>query len=395
MSGFSKLNLTCMSGEEIWKFIVSEPLLSYFFLRSKIEELPDCNFVAAVSVKNGTVCLRINSADFKTFTFRQKMGILVHEYLHVLLQHCTSRVKHYSGVQAKKENYAMDMSINQMIRSVWDLPEYAIYHDNPSFGFPPNLSAEQYLELINQKYPDETFSDSFGPNKGADTHDSWSSATDEDDALIKEIARSYQNSYGPNDLGETLSAHAKMAGVLENILARDANDISWDIEVRRFIHSSRSASFRRTYKRVNRRFGFPSPGLAHKYTAKVAAIVDTSSSMGNKVLEAVAGQLNKMSWQMLVDIIMCDSEVLESGIVKGFKASSSVDFRGRRDTDLQPGFDYAEKENYKAIVCFTDGFFDKDVLCAIPLLWVCIGNENFSPRTGKVIHVNWKEVSCE
>lgn len=384
-------NLECISSDELWKFIVAEPLLSYFFLRSTIEEIPNYIAVAAVSISGGQITLRLNPTVISRFTTKQKIGTLVHEYLHVLLQHCTSRMHHKKGTKAKKENYAMDMAINQIIRKVWDLPDFALFHDKEEFGFPPDLSAEEYFKLIDEKYPDDEFEKNFGTRQDMDSHEDWGNPSPEDYATIKDLANSYMQSYN-NDLGETLSSSSKYNSLLEKIVSIELNEIHWPSIVRHFVQQVASNSTKRTLKRPNKRFGFPIPGVGRKNTVKAAAIVDTSISMTPKLLSFIGGQLNMMTQSMQIDVLMCDTNVEKDGIVKRFRPSASIDFHGRRGTDLQPAFSLAEKDGYKAAICFTDGFLGKEIACKLPTLWVCINNKAFSPAFGKVIHVNWKEV---
>jgi predicted metal-dependent peptidase len=381
--------LACITPDELWKFIVAEPLLAYFFLRSSIEEIPNYSAVAAVSVVGGKIRLRLNPNAISTFTTREKIGTLVHEYLHVLLQHCTTRLHYREGAKAQKENYAMDMAINQIIRRVWDLPPFAIYHDNAQFQFQAGLSAEEYFKLLDEKFSDDVFMDQFGHESDFDNHAGWENSTKEDSIIIKDMARSYANSMGTKDVGETLAQHSRYSSALESVLAMSVDDIRWESVVLQFVRNVRHKNMRRTYKRPSRRFGFPASGLAPRYTAKIAAIVDTSASMSSTILAKIAGQLNSVSRLVHLDVLMCDSDVSKNGIVKRFKPSDGIDFVGRRGTDLQPAFDLASKDRYSAAICFTDGGFKKKIISKIPTLWVCVGNDKFSPGFGTVINVKY------
>lgn len=382
-------NISCVSPDELWLFIAAEPLLSFFFLHSQVRESRDYEAVASVQVSGGQILLRLNPDSFAALTTRQRIGTLVHEYLHVLLQHCTSRMVHKIGSRARKENFAMDMAINQMVRRAWDLPARAIYHDLPQFGYPDGLSAEEYFYLLDAQYPDAEFDQQFG-QMGFDSHDDWQPSA-EDSALIQETARNYADSYGRADVGQTLAADSRTRGMLEQVLACQDNDLDWWAVVAAMVRSHVAGS-RRSYRRPSRRFPFPAMGRVQARQVRVAAIVDTSASIDTSFLANIAGNINQLSALAEVDVLMCDTEVQSEGIVKRFKRSEQLTFSGRRATDLQPAFSLAEAERHRCVVCFTDGHFSKKIICSIPVVWVSINNPGFSPGFGRTVHVNWKEV---
>jgi predicted metal-dependent peptidase len=321
---------------------------------------------------------------------REKVGVLVHEYLHVLLQHCTTRMKHKTGAKALKENFAMDMAINQVIERVWTLPYFAIRPDKAPFNYPLGLTAEQYFALIDKDYTDEEFEDQFGSDDTLDDHSGWEEAGPEDKAAIKEMAKAYANSSKANRKGTTLTQGGNALGnVLERLLAIEVNDISWIAVTRYFLSKTITNVRLRTYKRPSRRYGFPNPGSKFKRTTKAAVIIDTSASMDNGYLQYIGGHLNMMTSIMQIDVLMCDITVRSE--IKKYRPTSELDYTGRGGTDLRPAFKHAEKEGYKAIICFTDGGLLSEVQSNLPTLWVCVNNESFKPSFGNVCHVEWNE----
>lgn len=379
--------LECITPEELWSFIVFEPFLAYFFLRSDIQEDVSMSALAAVKVVRGKVYLRINPKLFSLLSTREKIGVLVHEYLHVLLQHCTSRARYRFGVKLLKQNYAMDMAINQLILKRWDLPSWVITHDRFPFDFPPSLTAEQYFDIIDAGFTDEKFQELFGSDEQLDSHLDWEDSA-ENAASIREMKKSYLNSFRGSELGDTISAGKMSSDFIELVLATEPKDIGWVVMAKYFLAKTTSHSRIRTYKRPSRRYGFPFQGPKFKQIVRAAAIVDTSGSITSNMLSEIGGHLNAMTSIMEVDVIMCDSSV-KGNVFKKFKATENLPFKGRGGTNLQPAFDKAKREGYKCAICFTDGGFEKQVETDLQTLWIVINNREHKPLFGRVHHVTW------
>jgi predicted metal-dependent peptidase len=93
---------------------------------------------------------------------------------------------------------------------------------------------------------------------------------------------------------------------------------------------------------------------------------------------------------MHIDVLMCDAD-LAAPTIKKFLPTQRLDFVGRGGTNLQPAFDKAAEEGYKAIICFTDGEFIDEIESEIQSLWVSVNNDCFKPSFGNVCFVNWNE----
>lgn len=379
----SIIKIKSFSPKELQAFIIQEPMLSYFFARSEIIEDENFNAIAAVKMRGGKPILTLNPCKLIRFSTEERIGILVHEFLHVLMLHCTARQKH-SGKKALKENIAMDLAINQLIaRSSWSLPDIAVMHDKHPFDLPAGKSAEVYYDLIDENFSDDEIESLFGHNM-MDEHD-WTEATASDNLAVKDILSSYVRNCG-REYGSTL-AGVGGRNIVERILSVRTNDVDWLAESKKFVQSITSNVTRRTYKRPSRRYPFPSQGILHEARSNVAAIVDTSESIPKDFLSQVAGNLNKMSLVMGLDVLMCDTDI--KGNIKKYRASSWIDFKGRGGTDLRPAIEYAIKNKYDGIVIFTDGYFSLEGLeCGIPTLWIVINNRKFTAPFGRSIVVN-------
>lgn len=390
----SIMRLRSFDSRELFAFIVEEPMLAHFFMRTKVIEEDDFPAPAGVCIKKGQIHLYLNPSMMQKFKPNEKIGVLVHEFLHVLLLHCSGRFATSSSAaknqgQRMKENVAMDMAINQLIKRTFDLPDCCVEHNKEPFDFPEGLTAEQYFDLIDKQISDEDMENQ--SNMEFDDHSMWEEGNElEGRAVVKDLAKSYAQTKNGTDSGRTLKQAGNQFGnVLENLLAIETYEISWQTRAKKFIHSLLDDKRRFTYKRFSRRFGFPAPGQKFKTKAKVAAIVDTSGSMSASYLSHIGGQLNLMTKVMQVDVLWCDANL--QGVVKKYRPSRNLEVPGRGGTDMQPAFDYASEERYRGVICFTDGYLYTETLSKLPTLWVIVNNSGFTAPFGDVVHVDWRE----
>jgi predicted metal-dependent peptidase len=384
-------NLRSLTVEEIVELTDTEPMISYFLHLSHIHEDDEMKFAAGVYVKAGQPHLLMNPTMMNTFSVREKIGVIVHEFMHAMLAHCTTRTTNEEN-RRKTENIAKDMAINQLIVDPrygnWDLPNGCVSHTDPRFNYPAGLSAEEYYAKIKEEHSEDDISKNFG-DLGFDDHSNWSE--DDDMAgtqVIKQMARRYLT--GTNaQRGRTLAAGTLANSMIEEILSVENNDIDWRAKTRQWLCRVADPKAKFTWKRMSKRYGAPFQGTKMKTKNKVCAIVDTSGSMSQSFLAHIGGQLNQMSRIMQVDVVFVDAEV--HGAIKKFRPSAQLAFPGRGGTDMQPGFDYAMEEGYRGVICFTDGGLWRQPECNLKTLWVVMNNRGFTSPIGEVVHVDWRE----
>jgi predicted metal-dependent peptidase len=371
--------------KEIGTLTDSEPFIAYFLLQSVVKEDDTFPYAAAVFVKAGVPHLILNPTRMNEFSHLEKVGVLIHEYLHIMLSHCTTRTT-LDRSRRTTENIAMDMAINQLVVKEWALPEGAVFHNQPRYNYPENLMAEEYFELLKKDNTEEDLGKQY---KGFDSHEMWSEDNDQlSTEIIKQMARKYLAAKG--GLGKTLEGAGRYADHLVSVItAVKSNQVDWRSKARMFI--CRVVDHKRvfTWKRSSKRYGFPLQGTKSSTKSKVLVIVDTSGSMSEVFLAYIGGQLNLMTRIMHIDVVFVDAEAHDK--IKKFRPSSTLSFPGRGGTDMQPGFDLAVEEKYKGVICFTDGDLYRTPSCALKTLWVIVNNEQFVPPFGTVAHVNWRE----
>ena len=102
-----------------------------------------------------------NPEFFAGLTDKQRQGVLIHEFYHLVFEHVTSRKP--VGVHHMIWNFATDLSINGLIGRD-KLPDGCLFPGEGQFeSYPVGLSAERYLEMLKN---DEQFQGGKGEGEG-------------------------------------------------------------------------------------------------------------------------------------------------------------------------------------------------------------------------------------
>jgi len=273
----------------------------YAFIISKMnvqitEDVP----TAGVGWYNNKYNLVINPDFMGKLSIEEKIGILIHESLHVMLKH-----NFRQGERDKMlYNIAADIALNQLINKPAKLPEGAMFPE--SFKFPENLTADRYYELLKQEQekqqqekqeaqdngeewegpsngnPDLTDLDQDGEGMLVDSHDKWSS-NDEVDEAEQELARATMEKMIKNAIEKSRGNTPSNIAELLDLWNKKAK-ISWKKILKKYL-SSKKGSKIGTIKRRDRR----QPGrkdLKGKKvfydTPTVVVGVDVSGSMNDE-----------------------------------------------------------------------------------------------------------------
>ena len=172
-------------------------------------------------------------------------------------------------------------------------------------------------------------------------------------------------------------------------LTLDGNEtghLNWRALLRRFVgrHAAATsvADFRRRPRRVPDLIGVI-PGRRRSGRLHVLAAVDTSASVSKQNLEAINGELVRLSWNCRVTVVECDAAIQRTYRYRKIQSVS-----GRGGTDFRPVFDqsFLTKHRPDIVVFFTDGFGPAPATTpALPVLW-CLTPHGRKP-------VKWGEVA--
>jgi len=206
--------------------------------------------------------LYINPEFFETLSVNERIGVLIHEALHVMLKHNFRQGER----DQRLFNIAADIALNQLINAPAELPEGAMLPK--TFQFETGLTAEGYYELLKEEQQkqeqekqeqEENGEEWDGPSNGnpdltgeeemsMDDHSGWGKV---DDSAEEELARAtmekmikdaIEKSRGnlPSNISELLDLWTKKA------------KISWKRVLKKIL-SSKKGLKTSTIKRRDRR----------------------------------------------------------------------------------------------------------------------------------------------
>ena len=265
-------------------------------------------------------------------TDKEKLGVLMHEFYHIIFEHVTTRLP--SEGMSMKWNVATDLAINSHIADM--LPEGGCIPSKvgtPFEKYPVGLSAEAYLKLIEN---DEQFKKDDGQGQGdgqggqgdgdpsdgqgqgsslgdhvLDDHSGWGDVDEETKAMAKERLKDALEK-ASKDASAGQGWGSISADIRKQIMDAITPKIDWKKVLRYFIKTSQRSNKRSTVRRLNRRFPYIHAGRKVTRQAKIAISIDQSGSVSDQMLASFFAELNGLSSLAEFTVVPFDTEVDES-----------------------------------------------------------------------------------
>jgi len=269
-----------------------------------------------------------------------KLGVLMHEFYHIIFEHVTGR-KPVDGLK-RIDNIAMDLAINGLPEMSGKLPsandpgpimpsgepmQGVIPGEGPFIDLPSCKTYEWYLAALKkmqeeqEEGPGEGGEGEGGPGNGDpfdgadsfDQHDQFG----EGDATTQEIAKERLKEAvrkAAEEAEKSRSWGSVSHSVRQDILERIATKVDWRKVLRYFVRTSQRADKRSTPRRLNKRYPRVHPGKRVRRQAKIAVSIDQSGSVDDTMLTAFFSELNKLAEIAEFTVIPFDTEVAESKI---------------------------------------------------------------------------------
>ncbi|MDO5707530.1 MAG: VWA-like domain-containing protein [Andreesenia angusta] len=311
---------------------------------------------------------------------KEAQGALIHEILHVLFFH-TIRAK---GKNIEIWNMASDMVINDRLdgsllpSSVVTVGKInAIFNMNLKHG----LSAEEYYSaLMNNEevkkrsraqgskiiiFPEGDMNNGkyMEIDKMETFEDEYSSNIIENENITKGI------------LKKIISDAKKSAGEMPSNIVKDIEElyadpkIKWQIVMRRFLNGRGRVKYKRTHLRESRRFENVM-GKRKQIGINVLVAVDTSGSVTDEEFSRFIAELKSI--QRIsganIRVVECDDSINSSVPLERYIRMNRR--RGFEGTSFDPVFRYADRNGYKFVVYFTDGYGTVKEKINQTVLWV-------------------------
>lgn len=178
------------------------------------------------------------------------------------------------------------------------------------------------------------------------------------------------------------------ADLQQLILEAQNSYVPWEKELRYFIGQMSSSRTESTFKRPNRRFGWPYSGTKRLHVDRKCAYVDDSGSIGDDELAQFLAEINRLAEIHPVDFQVFDAQ-LQGPTIPFNRKNTQVQFTGRGGTAFGPVMEHAQMHHYQSIIILTDGYAEapeyprgvRDVL------WVIIGDGKPPVDWGRVVHI--------
>ncbi len=297
------------------KLLFSEPFFASISRRidkKASKEIPTAG--VRVNEQHGRYELIYNPEFFEELTEVQRLGVLKHEFYHLIFEHVGGRLP--EGGMSKLWNVATDLAINSYIAT--ELPDVALVPGKGKFqDLPTHQSAEWYYEALKDMDDEDENEEGGGQGEGGDDsfddHSGWQEASQQ----AKEMAK--------QRMAETIKEAAEEAaknrswgsvghGTQKDILSRVNKVVDWKKVLRYFVKASQKANKSSSIKRINRRYQYVHPGRKSARTAQIAISIDQSGSVSDDMLEAFFGELSKLAEFAEFTVVPFDTDVAEEQV---------------------------------------------------------------------------------
>jgi predicted metal-dependent peptidase len=326
-----------------------------------------------------------------------KLGVLMHEFYHIVLEHVTSR-KPEEGI-SRLDNVSMDLAINGLPEMKNKLPNEKnpgpmMPSGEPMKGCIPgedrfaHLPAGKSYEWYKAKLKEEAEENKGEGGEGgegegeggegggigdADSFDSHD-AFGEVDGAGKEIAQerlkealkqAAQEAEKSNNWGSV--SHDMRKKIMDSISSK----VDWRKVLRYFVRTSQRADKRSTPRRLNKRYPRIHPGKRVRRQAKIAISIDQSGSVDDGMLAMFFAELNKLSDIAEFTVIPFDSVVGEDKIYVWKKGQSRTWERVMcGGTNFDPPTKYVNERDFDGHLVLTDMCAPKPIKSRCQRMWM-------------------------
>jgi len=273
----------------------------------------------------------VYNPDFMAkLTDKEKLGVMMHEFYHVIFEHVTTRLPPEG--MSMMWNVATDLAINSHIADM--LPEGGCIPEKvgtPFEKYPSGLSAEQYFGMLKE---DEQFKPKDGEGEGQgqggqgqgggqpsqgqgqggmgdyqmDDHSGWGDVDEETKQIAKEHLKEAMKK-GAEEASKGQGWGTVSADVRRQIMEAITPKVDWKKMLRYFIKKSQRADKRSTVRRINKRFPLIHAGKKVRRQAQIAISIDQSGSVSDGMLASFFAELNVLSKLAEFTVIPFDTEV--------------------------------------------------------------------------------------
>ena len=336
-----------------------------------------------------------NPEFFAGLTDKQRQGVLIHEFYHLVFEHVTSRKP--VGVHHMMWNFATDLSINGLIGRD-KLPDGCLFPGEGQFeSYPVGLSAERYLEMLknDEQFKNEggegsegegdqqgegsgggTPGDGEGNGKGKgmpkqfDSHEGWGEVDQQTADIAKERLKDFTKK-AAEDCSKGNGWGSVSSSIRKEILKKLKSTINWRKVLKFFIGQAQRADRSNSIKRINRRFPYIHAGKKTNRVAHIAVSIDQSGSVGDDMLAKFFAELNKLAEFATFTVVPFDDKVFEDKVYVWKKGENKKKERVLcGGTNFDAPTEYVNKRKFDGHLVLTDGYAPKPKRSTCKRMWL-------------------------
>ena len=335
--------------------------------------------------------LIINRKFFMKLPAEQRITLLAHETMHVVLQHICRGERFPDHTRF---NHAADYVINLMLKASGFEPIPGWLYDEQY----RDMTTEQVYDLLpDMQAQPMSGSGGFDDIRKPGTFDPGQSGFGQDKPMSVEELAAKERAI-TNILSQAAAA-AQMAGqpgsvpgavqiFLESLLKPK---LPLAYHLRKFFKALARTDY--SWAKINRRFGrkIMLPGLKGEAMSELDFAVDVSGSTSDhdvlRAISELAGVMKQCKPSAL-NLIQFDHGIRSIDRIQSIGDLSRVKMTGRGGTSIHPVMELTKKRKPTALVVFTDGEYNHPKIDpGVPVLWLVFGRtkDRFRCKFGTII----------
>ena len=352
------------------RLLMNEPFfagLSRRIDKQKTTAIPTAG--VTVDKKSAQFVLMYNPEYFATLTDKQKLGVLKHEFYHLVFEHVTGRKP--EGGLTKQDNMCMDLAINSHL--IGELPDNCCIPGQKPFEWAEPGKSYEWYKANWQPMENEDGEGGEGegsPSDSFDDHSGWDEVENTENEIAKERLKEAIKK-AAEEASQAGSWGSVPAQCRKDILDRLKVRVNWEKALRYFVKTSQKAEKRSTVRRINKRFPYIHPGKKIKRTAKFAVSIDQSGSVDDEMLAKFFSALDKLAKLATFTVVPFDTEVCEDHVFEWKKGKRYKAERVRYGgTDFDAPTKWVNERSFDGHIVLTDMMAPKPVNSKCKRLWV-------------------------
>jgi len=344
-----------------------------------------------VDKDRGTFVMLYNPEFFEGLTDTQKLGVLKHEFYHLVFEHVTGRLP--EAGMSKLWNVATDLAINSHL--VGELPDMCCMPgEGPFEDLPLGKSAEWYFNKLKKEQEDDEGNEGEGEGSGepgeGDGESSGSGGSGRDFGDSFDDHSGWEEGQGDNTMNEIAKERLKEAvkkaaeeaaranswgsvsrQTRQEIMERITPKVDWKKVLRYFVKTTQRANRSSTVKRLNKRYRYIHPGKKVNRVARIGIYIDQSGSVSDSMLAAFYSELDKLAALAEFTVVPFDDQVISDKVYTWKKGERRKWERvACGGTNFDPPTDHCNANGFDGMIVLTDLMAPKPKNCNAQRMWM-------------------------